>query len=212
MCENKTTPKCNRTCTSTTVAPPYSSYSINLSALEVKQKIVKQADKWRNLPHSTAFCRNVRSWTESRAIKRKRGWKLNGVSSQFIQNRRLVHFAAEALSSDPARSACCSLPPSWAPAPTGGAQVPSSAPGQSRATSCRQGSTTGRRPAATRYRSWHAPLNQGCVLKTISLTWRGSSFGLRAVWRWLRCSWFFNGWSYTRRTAWPGWTEATWFN
>ena len=94
----------------------------------------------------------------------------------------------------------------------GGAWLPASTPGQSRVTSCGQGSTAHRQPAAMGYRCWSALLNQGRVLKTISLTWSRSCFGLRVVWHWLCCSWFLNGWSYTRQTAWPEWTEATHFN
>lgn len=85
MCENKTTPKCNRTCTSTTVAPLYSSYSISLSALEVKQKIVQQADKWRTPPHSTTFCRSLHSRAESPAIKRKQAQNLRGFQANLFK-------------------------------------------------------------------------------------------------------------------------------
>lgn len=136
MCENKTTPNSNRSHTSTTVAPPYCSYSIsysiNLSALELKQKIVKQADKWRNLPHSTTFCWNLRSWADSQNIKRKRGSKISGICSQFIQNERLVHFAAKAASSAPAKPAWQCLLLSLHPKPQGSSAVPSARPGWSR--------------------------------------------------------------------------------
>lgn len=162
MCENKTAPNSNRSHTSTTVAPPYSSYSINLSALELKQEIVKQADKWRNLPHSTTFCWNLRSWADSQNIKRKQGSKISGICSQFIQNERLVHFAAEALSPAPARSARRSLLLSLAPKPKAAAQCPAHAPGG--AAAGRQGS---REQAVSRHAffMWHAPLDQGWVWK-----------------------------------------------
>lgn len=101
---------------------------------------------------------------------------------------------------------------SFVPKSTGAAQLPASAPGQSHATSGRQWSTACRQPAAIRCPYWHALLNQGCVLKTSSLTWSCFYFGLQAVWHWLHCSWCFHGWSYTRQTVWPEWTQAPHFN
>lgn len=147
----------------------------------MKQKIVKQADKWRNLPRSTTFCRNLRSWTELQAIKRKWASKINGtkpMSSKWAPHS-LCHRSPEFR---PMRSACCSSPPWLAPRSTGNAQLTGSSPDQSLVTSCRRGSTAGRPPAAMRYQYWGAPLKQGCLLKTISLTWSSSCCVLWVVW------------------------------
>lgn len=150
MCENKTTPNSKRSHTSTTVAPPYCSYSINLSALELKQKIVKQADKWRILPHSTTFCWNPRSWADSQNIKRKWGskkkWDLQPIYS------KLAPCSLCCQSSEFCPRQVCPTVPAAVPLPKPRAQE--------------QGA--GRQQSGNRQTAqfvWHASLDHGRVLK-----------------------------------------------